>query len=101
DGQSGSCTGWLSFRQPRYWYVRMSMFSEMNRTEPSPKQKFAPPVWFDLKPHVTCQFHKQLAGLMPRAVQFLLQSLQEVRPPVFGLIGQLIGWMVWPWETVL
>src|SRR2546421_5149625 len=72
----------------------------MNWTEPSAKTKLAPPGWFDLNPQVTCQFQMQLAGLTPRAVQLPLQSLQAV-PTFLPSMGQLIGWMVWPWLTEL
>src|SRR5437763_1566211 len=82
----GMLTGWLSSRAPRYWYVRWSMFCWMNRTDPSAKQKLAPPVWFDLNPQVTCQFQRQWAGSTPSDAQLELQSLHP-GPTFFPSIG--------------
>src|SRR5438132_6203411 len=53
---------WWSLRQPRYWYVLWSMFWVTKCTDPSTKQKFTPPVWFDLAPQVMCQFQILCAG---------------------------------------
>src|SRR5688500_15518194 len=64
-GQSGHWrfTGCPSARWPRYWYVRVLIESRMKWTEPSTKAKFAPPVWFDLNPQVTCQLAMHRAPL--------------------------------------
>src|SRR5688572_25339418 len=78
----------------------MSMFWLRKRTEPSAKQKLAPPGWFDLKPQVTLQFQIQLAGFTPSAVQLPEQSDHDA-PTFLPSIGQLMGWMVWPWLTEL
>ena len=53
----------------------------MNRTDPSEKQKLAPPVWFDLNPQVTLQFQMQLAGFTPSAEQL---ASQPCHPPDSG-----------------
>ena len=69
--------GCPSLRQPSRLYARASIVSRMNRTEPSAFAKFAPPVWLDLKPQVTPQFHMQFMGSTPghpSVQEFLLLS---------------------------
>src|SRR5207302_5221657 len=56
DTLQGKSTGCPSLRTPSLMYVAWSIVWEMNRTEPSPKAKLAPPEWFVLKPLLICQF---------------------------------------------
>src|SRR5438067_8334999 len=64
----------------------MSMVCEMNRTDPSARQNWAPPLWRDLYPKDMFQFAGPLGGV------------RVPQPPTSSCTGTLIGMIVVLWD---